>query len=660
MRNTDSWGHGALSRSPIRHFVPAVLAILLAACGSQASQDQPAVGADKKAPTQSELTSFASGQGTASEPDMRAGKTLFDANCAACHDGGEPRAPHRQFLKMMAPDAIVRALTDGIMRQQGSALKVDERRQLAAYLTGADLAKWRPAPPPLVCKGDAARFDLTRPPPQVGWGYDTRRFTPAAAAGLSATDVPRLKLKWAFAFPSSLRARSQPVAAMGAIFVGSQDGTVYAFDMDSGCARWTSRVSAEVRTAIVVAPWAAGRAPAAHPRLFFGDLLGRVYAMDALTGKLLWRIRPENHPNATITGTPLLHGDTLYVPISSLEVTNPVDPKYACCTFRGVVAALDTATGRVKWKHYTVEHPATEVGKTAVGTAILGPSGAPVWTSPTLDLRRGVIYHGSGENYSSPADGNSDTIFAVDMKTGKRRWSHQLLAGDAWNGTCLMPGHPNCPVQRGPDFDLAASVLLIDIGGGKQTLIAAPKSGIVTAVDPDANGRQVWQTKVGRGSMQGGVHFGMAAEGTRIYVPITDMKLSAHGVTINEPGHAGLHALDVRTGKILWSTLTPDTCHGREFCDPGISSAVTAMPGVVFAGSMDGRLRAYDGATGRIIWTVDTMLPVKGTNGETATGGSMSGPGPLIANGHVVVNSGYGFSFHTPGNAFLVYTVDGK
>lgn len=588
------------------------------------------------------------------------GRAIFADNCAMCHEGGVPKAPHREFLQTMAPDAILHALNDGVMQQQAAHLSPQQREQVAEYLTRTSLATWKPAPPPVRCEGQAARFDMTRPPAQTGWGYDTNRFTPAAAAGLAAADVPRLKLKWAFAFPSALRARSQPVAAMGAVFVGSQDGTVYAFDLDSGCARWTSRVSAEVRTAVVVEPWTKGSPPARNPRLFFGDLMGRVYAMDALTGKLLWRQRPDDHANATITGTPLLHGDTLYVPVSSLEVVTAADEKYACCTFRGSVVAMDVATGAVKWTHHTVEQPAEEQGKTVVGTAIMGPSGAPVWTSPTLDLKRGAIYHGSGENYSSPADGNSDAIFAVDMKSGKRLWRHQLLAGDAWNGTCTMKDHPNCPKEKGPDYDLAASVLLIDLGGGRQALIATPKSGLMTAVDPDAMGRQLWQTRVGRGSIQGGVHFGMAAEGTRIYAPITDMNEDSLGRKIAEPGRSGLHAVDARTGMILWSTLNPDTCQGRKYCDPGLSAAATAMPGIVFAGAMDGILRAYDGATGKVIWQVDTTLPAKTGNGMVATGGSMSGPGPLVADGHLVVNSGYGFSYHMTGNALLVYTVDGR
>lgn len=379
----------------VRYGLATLVALTLAGCARRDTSAPPA--------GQDQITSVTRVQALASTEDVTAGEMLFAEHCAACHTGGNPKAPHREFHKMMSPRAIVDALTQGVMAAQGATLNEGERRQVAAYLTGADFNRWRPPAPAIACKAGAAGFDLTRSPQQTGWGYDTRRFVPAAAAGLAVADIPRLKLKWAFAFPYALRARSQPVTAMGAVFVGSQDGTVYAFDLKSGCARWTSQVSAEVRTAIVVEPWTAGQPPAHPPRLFFGDLMGRVYAMDAQSGRLLWRQRPEDHPSATITGTPLLHGDTLYVPVSSLEVTNPVDPKYTCCTFRGLVAALDAATGLVKWKHYTVDQLPRSVGKTSVGTAVLAPSGAPVWGSPTLDLRRGAIYFGSGENYSSPA-----------------------------------------------------------------------------------------------------------------------------------------------------------------------------------------------------------------------------------------------------------------
>ena len=399
-----------------------------------------------------------------------------------------------------------------------------------------------------------------------------------------------------------------------------------------------------------------------QPRIYFGDHLGNIYALDALTGKQVWQIRPEDHPGATITGAPVPHGDTLFVPISSLEVGAAEDPKYACCTFRGSVVALNKATGALKWQHFTVEQKAADTGKkNRVGATIFAPSGAPVWGSPTIDDKRGVIYFGSGESYSSPADTNSDAVFAVDMKTGKRRWKNQLLAHDAWNNSCMYDhgNHPNCPAQKGPDSDIAASVLLLDIGGGKQVLVAGAKSGIVTALDPDT-GQKLWATRVGRGGLQGGVHFGMAADGAALYVPIYDTKDTAWGGEFKDKGFPGMHLVDAASGKILWRDKHTNKCAGRKDCEPGISAAATAIPGAVIAGYLDGWLRALDQKSGKIFWEVDTTQPIRTVNGTTAKGGSMSGAGVALSGGHLIVNSGYGFAMKMPGNLLLVYTVDGK
>lgn len=625
-------------------------ATLLGVCGAPSTMAAPA------SPRNPESMVRAPG---AIDVTNHPGKAIFADHCAMCHEGGMPKAPHRESLETMAPDAILHALDDGIMQQQAAHLSQLQRRQVAEYLTKTDLATYRPAPGATMCVGAAKAFDLKRPPAPAGWGYDTRRFVPAAYAGLSPAEVPRLKLKWSYAFPGALRARSQPVAAMGALFVGSQDGTVYAFDLDTGCAKWTAKVSGEVRTAIVVEPWAAGTRPAHPPKLFFGDLLGRVYAMDALTGKLIWRVRPDDHANATITATPALFQGNLIVAISSQEVVTAADPNYACCTFRGSIAALDPDTGATRWKHYTVPEPATETRRTSAGTAMLGPSGAPVWGSPAVDPGRGLIYHGSGENYSTPADGNSDALFAVDARTGKRKWVFQLTKGDAWNATCILPNASNCPLERGPDYDLAASPMLVDLGDGHDVVIAGQKSGMVYAVDPDT-GKPVWREQVGRGGIQGGIHFGMAADGPVLFVGISDLPMRSDGSNSPDYGHPGLSAIDARTGKYLWRTAAPDLCRGRKDCDPGISAAVTAIPGIVFAGHMDGMFRAYDEKTGKVVWETDTTVPTRAVNGVMTKGGSISGPGAAIADGHVITNSGYGFSYHMPGNALLVYTVDGK
>lgn len=590
-----------------------------------------------------------------------AGEQLYLDNCAKCHDGGLPKAPHKDWLAKMAPDAVFASLESGIMQGAAESLSSAERVEITRYLTGVDPADYRLPPGAETCVEEAMAFDLTRPPAKVGWGYDSRRFIPTDSAGLSREDVPKLKLKWAFAFPGAVRARSFPVVAMGAIFVGSQNGTVYAFDLESGCERWSTRLSAEIRTGIVIETWPAGSEPGASPRVFFGDLMGRVHALNALTGEVLWSVRADDHPNATITGTPVYHKGQLYVPVSSLEVLTAPNHDYECCTFRGSVIAMNPGTGVINWRHYTIPEPAVVQGTSKVGTIQKGPSGAAVWGSPTVDAERGVLYFGTSENYSSPADENSDAIFAVDLATGERRWRIQLLAGDAWNASCYFDAatHPNCPVERGPDYDISASPLLLDLPSGRQLLVVGQKSGMVFGLDPDKNGEVVWKTQVGTGGVQGGVHFGMAAEGSVVYVPISDIPIDSEGRPIEADGFPGIHAVDARSGDILWRFVAENECGDQKFCDPGVSAAASAIPGVVFAGHLDGKLRAYDGLSGQVLWETNTFQQFEAVNG-IANGGSIGGPGPAIGGGAVIVNSGYDFGDHMPGNALLVFTPEGK
>lgn len=589
------------------------------------------------------------------------GESLYQANCSECHEGKIPKAPHRDWLAKMAPDAVVRALTEGTMAHAAASMNAADISAVTEFLTGIEPTSYVRPPGATQCDSLDSGFDLESPPAQVGWGYDSRRFASDQAAGFSRPDIARLKLKWAFAFPGAVRARSLPVVAMGAVFVGSQDGTVYAFDLEKGCARWTARVSAEVRTAVVVEPWAPGSIPIRAPRVFFGDLMGRVHAADATTGEILWSVRADDHPNSTITGTPVIHGDLLYVPVSSLEVLTAPDVAYECCTFRGSVVALSIDDGSFVWKHYTVPQPAVDQGLSKAGTRQWGPSGAAVWGSPAIDEARGLIYFGSSENYSSPADENSDAIFAVNLKTGKRLWRKQLLANDVWNASCYFGAadHPNCPAERGPDYDFSASPMLVEDGEGGQVLIAGQKSGVVYGLDPDNGGDVIWSSQVGAGGVQGGVHFGMSADGTRILVPITDIPIDAEGRPIEGDRFPGIHRLDAKSGDIVWRAVDTDNCDSRKYCDPGISAAATSMPGAVFAGHLDGWLRAYDTETGNILWQFDTAQEFEAVNG-VASGGSIGGPGPTVGGGALIVNSGYDFGDHMPGNALLIFTVDGN
>ncbi len=585
------------------------------------------------------------------------GAALYNKYCATCHLGQVYKAPHQTWLEMMPQAALYTTMTDGIMASQASTLSKQQKIAVIEYLTSkrytAEAAELQPVN---FCNGEASTFASWNNNEITGWGRDTSRFIPDAVAGLNNADFSKLRLKWSFGYAGAFRARSQPTVAMGAIYTGSQDGTVYALDLDTGCVRWSFSASAEVRTGVVL-----GQHGNTEPLAFFGDIIANLYAVNALTGELVWKISADDHPSATITGTPAYHEGVLYAPVSSLEVTAAADPNYACCTFRGKVMAINADSGATQWVSYTVPEPASQQGVTRVGTPILAPSGAPVWNSPTLDPANNRLFFGSGENYSSPADGNSDAIFAVRMDTGERLWTRQVFAGDAWNVGCMMSiNHPNCPPELGPDYDLGSSPLLVRRPEAEDLIVAGHKDGTVMAYDAATGAQRQWVAKVGRGSIQGGVHFGMAAAGNQVYAPINDMNDTRNGEALDpDLARPGVHAINAQDGSVLWSHVQEDICgDDRPLCDPGVSAPLTALTNAVIAGHLDGHLRAYDGQTGKVIWDYDTTRDFTTVNGVAASGGGMSGAGVTVAQGHVIVNSGYGLYFHEPGNALLVFTVD--
>jgi len=626
--------------------------VLLAASGPAAAQDSkaPASGGLKSV---SELASHKA----AVDPETLPGAKVFEQHCAQCHLGEVPKAPEKTFLKMLSGPTIYEALTHGLMKQQAQSLSDAERVEVAEYLSGGTpLAAQRPQVVAPRCSGAAASFNPAETPLAAGWGYDNARFIDASAARLAPADVGRLDLAWAFEFPGAIRARSQPSIAYGAVYVGSPDGTVYALDLASGCVRFTFKAGGEVRTGVVPyeIPGADGQP---LRRLVFGDVLARLYSIDAFTGKLVFSAKMSEHPDATLTGTPAVSGDRIYVPVSALEEAAAADKNYECCTFRGSVVALDARTGAVAWTAYAISRKAEPVRTLASGKRILAPSGAPIWNSPEIDTKRGLLYVGTGDNYSSPGTDTSDSVIAFHLRDGSRAWRFQADSGDVWNVGCMLAhDHPNCPPENGPDRDFGAGIVLVHLSTGHDVLIAAQKSGALYGLDPDHGGKLLWKTQLGRGGIQGGIEFGVAVAGDHVYAGLADMK-DEHSGRATAPGQPALVAVDAASGKVLWRTAAQDHCAGRPDCDPGISAAVTAVPGLVFAGQMDGTLDVYDAASGAVLKSFDTTAAVTSTDGTQAHGGSFGGPGAAVRDGYVVVNSGYGLYFHMPGNVLLAYRV---
>lgn len=569
-------------------------------------------------------------------------EALFKADCAGCHDRGATGAPARAALAKQTPEAIREALETGVMREQGRLLKASERALLAEYL-GAKTQT-------LVGNDCKRRLALDGAPLWNRWGngLDNRRYQSAAAGGLTLANVGVLELKWAFAFPGAARARSQPAVTREAIFTGSQDGRVYALGLEDGCQYWSFAAASEVRSAPTLGTGKDGRID----RLYFGDFDANMYALDARSGKLIWKVSVKDHPAGTITGSPSYHDGRLYVPMSSTEVVSAMDGKYRCCTFRGGVTALDAATGKRLWRMHTTEPP-VENGKNRNGIAAFGPSGAPVWSPPTIDPARGLLYVGTGENHSSPANGMSDAIVAIELASGRIRWVRQVRSGDAWNASCGNIGNNiNCPKEDGPDLDFGAPPILAKTAVGREIILAGQKSGLVFGIDPDS-GRILWQQRAGMGGFNGGVHWGMASDGRSVFAGIADTPGNKGAVG---PPRPGVHAFDAATGKPLWSRIEPRTCEKLSYeCMTALSAPLTVTDGIAFGGAHNGLLRAYAAQDGRVLWSFDTRRAFESVNGVAGQGGSIDSAGPVIAGGRLIVNSGYDKFGEIPGNVMLVF-----
>jgi polyvinyl alcohol dehydrogenase (cytochrome) len=598
-------------------------------------------------------------QTPAAAPD---GAELYKRACAQCHDAGVGRAPNREQFRAMLPDRVLSAMETGSMVTMATGRTALERRAIAEFLTGKTFAtalSTTPSPRAM-CTPRNAPFAPGNAPSWSGWGHDSSNTRYQSTPGLSATDVPKLKLKWAFAFPGDLQSYSQSTIVGGRIFIGSWGGKVYSLNASTGCIHWYYDAGAGVRSAISIGQikTATGQRYAA----FFGDQQGNAHAVDATTGTVIWKTHVDDFPTSRVSGSPTLYSGKLYVPVASGEEASGAVPSYECCKFRGSVVALDATTGKQVWKTYTIEEP-RPTKKNAVGTQLWGPSGAPVWATPAIDPVKRALYVTTGNNYSDPGSPMSDAFVAMDLETGRILWHRQMTANDAYTAACRLPDKTNCADSNGPDWDFGSSPILVSQPGGKRLLLAGQKSGIVHALDPDRDGAVVWQTRVGRGGTMGGVQWGSATDGTNIYVANSDigrLMLTYSNSTDADPKQGGgMFALSLTNGERVWYQ-PPASCGTRPRCSPAQSAAVSAIPGVAFSGSVDGHMRAYSAKDGTILWDVNTIDVYEGVNGVLGRGGSIDGPGPSIANGIVYVNSGYPTAGGTPGNVLLAFSVDGK
>jgi len=565
----------------------------------------------------------------ASEP----GFAVVQQQCMKCHGKANmPQAPGVAALREFSGEKIYEFLTTGANETHKALnLSDDDKRHVAESLSARLLGSDKIGDAKLMpdrCASNPPMADPAVGPSWNGWGngMNNTRFQPASSAGITADQTPRLKLKWAFGLPGAHAAYGQPTVVSGRVFVGSDAGWIYSLDATSGCVYWSFMTKAGMRNAISIGP-VKGKGSTKYG-VFFGDLKNNAYGLDAQNGELLWITKVDDNYAARITGAPALAGGRVYVPLAKWESNSARDLNYPCCTVRGSVTSLDANTGKQVWKHFVIDEPPQPTRKNSIGTQLYGPSGGSVWNTPTVDLKRGVVYFGSGEATNEPAPKTTDAVLAVDIKTGKLLWSHQGYENDAYIIGCSGTNKTeNCPQNVGPDADIGSQIIMHAAEGGKTMLVASMKDGTVFALDPDKKGAVLWKTNVAVNPQMpmSGVIFGGAADDKTAYYGLSG---------------GGVVAVQLSTGEKTWfNALAPPPGRGR----PGNSAAVTAIPGVVFTGARSGMLYALSTVDGHVLWQFDTLQDFPTVNNVPARGGTMGSAGPTVAGGMLFVGSGYSF-----------------
>ena len=574
----------------------------------------------------------------------------FQTHCMGCHGNPNvPQAPEPSAIRQMSPERIYDALTTGLMKPQGDALTDGQKKMLAAFLSGRPLGSMKEGDAkdmPNHCASNAPLEDPTSGPEWNGWSPDmvNSRFQDAKGAGLTAAQVPQLKLKWAFGYPEGLSAYGQPTIVSGRVFVGTDTGYVYSLDAATGCVYWSYQAKGAVRSAVTVAP-IKGHGATKYAA-YFGDFHANVYAIDAQTGTGLWSQKVDDHFVARISAAPKVYKERVYIPVSSSEEFSSSNLDYSCCTGRGSVVALDANTGAQVWKTYVVPAP-EPTRKNSKGVQQYAPSGGSIWNSPTIDAKRNALYVGTGDGQNQPAPPMTDAVMALNLKNGKVLWYYQGQAGDAFMGGCNGAQRTdNCPPENGPDQDIGNSPILRELSSGKSVVVFGMKNGKVFALDPDKKGAVVWKTQVvdipkseehSFFANLNGVVWGGTADDQNVYYGLQS---------------GGMVALKLATGEVIWRAAFPKPQGARVIN----SAAATGMPGVAFVAGSDGKIHAVSTADGHSLWEYDTVREFKTVNNVPAKGGAINSIGPSIADGMLFIGSGYAVTGTNSGNVLLAFS----
>ncbi len=586
-----------------------------------------------------------------SGPGTESGLATFQTRCSICHGNQKvPKAQSPLEIREMSPEKIYAALTSGDMQEQSKGLSAVQKQRVAEFMAGRNLGS--------TDAGDASRMPnqcpanppfpgISQAPAWNGWGANlsNTRFQPGDQAGLAAADVPKLKLKWAFAYPVGLTSNAQPTVVGGRVFVGSDNGYFYSLDARTGCVYWSFQQGSIVRGAAMVGP-VTGHG-ASRYAVYFGDGHANVYALDVQDGKLLWKTRVDPHFVARITAGLKLFEGKVIIPVSSSEEFSSGNRGYPCCTSRGSVVALDANTGERIWKAYVVPGEPKPYETLPNGVTLYKPAGGAVWNSPTIDPARGAVYFGTGDATTAPSPKTTDGVMAVDLGTGKLLWAYQATENDVFMGGCGGDDvSPACPERLGPDMDIGNSPVLATLPDGRRVLTGGTKAGDVFAMDPDANGKLLYRVNLAGGEPGGTRRFG---GGGIVWGGAAGPRYTFYG-----DGGAGLMAIDPATGRRIWQFKPDPVGHGSS-----LGAAPTTIPGVVFEGATNGTLYAVSETDGKLLWSFDTAQSFDAVNKIPARGGSIASTGAVVVGGMVFIGSGYGISAGAAGgNVLLAFGVD--
>lgn len=588
------------------------------------------------------------------------GKLVYEERCATCHAQPQgTRAPPLEALKRMSAEALRFALTQGIMQPQAANLPPQDVAAVIDYLAAPNNPELAWAEK-LKCSAKRASIDVDGTATIASFGIDPRshRRLTASQAGLTTADMSKLEVAWALGFPDVTSLRSQPVIVGSTLFIAvGQSARVYALDAQSGCVKWTYASETPLRTSLTYGALGKGGRKA----LLIGGEDARLHAIDALTGQRIWVRDVRIFDRSRTTAAPIIHNDLILMALSNAEAGRAANDQFECCRTHGALVALNAKTGDRVWVTHMMEGAILQ-GVNSIGVPRWGPSGAPIWATPTIDDKRNVVYVATGENFSLPPTKTSDAIVAIDLNNGAIKWSFQGTPRDAWNSSCgTERSGANCPPESESireDWDFGGSAVLTKTSRGKDILLAGQKSGHVWALDPDAEGALIWSRRIGYGTTLGGVHWGLAVDDRRVFVPIND---SVRPNRFSKDPMPGVYALNIDDGEMLWSFRAQADCSGRRAehvkqCSNvyGLSSPPLVVDSAVITSSVDGKLRIFDTDTGRLLFTDDTIREFRTINGVRAHGGQMDNGGFVAANGMLFVQSGYG---STPGNVLIAYKV---